>query len=437
MLDRNLIRQDPEFVRAAAARKGLEPPVEEFLRADGQWRQAQHAFEELKAELNQVSKTIGALMGEGKREEAAAARARAAELKARTQELEDRAHALERELERIELLFPNLPHESVPDGAGPEDNVVVREWGERPMFAEGPKPHWELAEDFGLIDFRGASKVSGSGFAVYTGAGARLHRALIHFMLDHQTRENGYLEVYPPSLVHAEALVGTGNLPKFEEDLYRTQDGLYLIPTAEVPVTNLFAGEILDWTDLPVKLAAFTPCFRREAGAAGADTRGVLRTHQFEKVELVKFVAPEDSYAELESLTADAESVLQALGLHYRVVLLCAGDMGDKGCKCYDLEVWSPGTGRYLEVSSCTNFEAYQARRANVRFRRGAGERPEFVHILNGSGLAAPRLFAALIESYWISHVDEIVVPEPLVPYFGEPVVRRPEPGQNGYNLRQ
>ncbi|MCW5938374.1 MAG: serine--tRNA ligase [Fimbriimonadaceae bacterium] len=430
MLDRNLIRQDPDLVRAGASRKGVEAPVDEFLRIDGQWRQAQHAFEELKAELNQVSKTIGALMGQGQRDEAEAARGRAAELKSKTQELEEQASALEKELERLELKFPNLPHETVPDGKTPEENVVVREWGEKPSFAEGPKPHWELAEQFGLIDFDRASKVSGSGFAVYTGVGARLHRALIQFMLDLQTQENNYTEVYPPALVLPEALVGTGNLPKFEEDLYKTQDGLYLIPTAEVPVTNLYAGEILDWTDLPVKLAAFTPCFRREAGAAGADTRGILRTHQFEKVELVKFVLPEESYDELESLTADAEAVLQALGLHYRVVLLCAGDMGEKGCKCYDLEVWSPGTGRYLEVSSCTNFEAYQARRANIRFRRASGEKPEFVHVLNGSGLAVPRLFAALIESYWISHSDEIVVPEPLVSYVGEPVIRRPAPGQ-------
>lgn len=423
MLDRQFIRQNPEAVREGAARKGVTAPVDQFLEVDQAWRSALVDCETVQAEANKISKSIGALMASGQREEAEAAKAEAAKLKMKLPGLEERAKALEAQLLDIELKFPNLPHASVPDGMTPEENKVVREWGEAPVFAEPPKTHWDIAHEHRLIDFERASKISGSGFAVYTGKGAKLHRALVQFMLDHQVQVNGYDEVYPPSLVTRESLVGTGNLPKFEEDLYKTDDGLYMIPTAEVPVTNLLRDEILDGTDLPVKYAAFSPCFRREAGAAGKDTRGILRTHQFEKVELVKFVLPEQSYNALEALVADAESVLQALGLHYRVVLLCAGDMGDKGCKCYDLEVWAPGEGRYLEVSSCTNFEAYQARRANIRFRRAPGEKPEFVHILNGSGLAVPRLLVALLESNRLSDSGHIVVPEVLKPYMGVDVL--------------
>lgn len=426
MLDRNLIRRDPEAVRAGAARKGVVAPVDDFLRVDESWRQVRHRLDEARAEMNVLAKSIGALMGQGKAAEADEAKAKTSGLKAEIKDLEDQDRDLEAALSEIELKFPNLPHESVPDGAAAEANVVVREWGDKPTFAEPPLPHFEIALEHKLVDFERATKVSGSGFAVYTGAGAKLHRALVQFMLDLQTGQNGYAEVYPPALVLRESLVGTGNLPKFEEDLYKATDDLYLIPTAEVPVTNLYRDEVLDWSDLPLKLAAFTPCFRREAGAAGRETRGILRTHQFEKVELVKFVLPETSYDELESLVTDAEAVLQALGLHYRVLLLSAGDMGDKGCKCYDLEVWSPGEGRYLEVSSCTNFEGYQSRRANVRFRRGQGEKPEFVHILNGSGLAVPRLFAALIETYRLSDSGDIVVPEALKPYVGVDVLTRP-----------
>lgn len=425
MLDRQFIRQNPEAVRSGAARKGITAPVDEFIELDQIRRTALYEFETVQAESNSISKSIGALMSLGKKEEADEAKARAAALKSKLPGLEERAKALEAQLHEIELKFPNLPHESVPDGTTPEENQTVREWGELPTFTEPPKSHWEIAQEHRLIDFERASKISGSGFAVYTGMGAKLHRALIQFMLDHQVQKNGYDEIYPPSLVTRESLVGTGNLPKFEEDLYKTDDGLFLIPTAEVPVTNLLRDEILDGTLLPIKYAAFSPCFRREAGAAGKDTRGILRTHQFEKVELVKFVLPEESYNELESLVVDAESVLQALGLHYRVVVLCAGDMGDKGCKCYDLEVWAPGEGRYLEVSSCTNFESYQARRANIRFRRGAGEKPEFVHILNGSGLAVPRLLVALLETYRLSGSGHIVVPEPLKPYVGVDVLKQ------------
>ena len=424
MLDRNRIRKDPEGIRAAIRRKGVEPPVDEFLAKDEAWRSSVSQLEQLNAESNRISKSIGQLMGQGKKEEAEAAKAETASLKAQIKELEPIERQLEMELREIELRFSNVPHESVPAGSTAEENVVIRTWGEKPTFAEAPVPHWDIAEEHGLIDFERATKVSGSGFALYTGWGPRLVRGLISFMLDVQTRENGYTEVMPPVLVTSASLEGTGNLPKFEEDLYKTRDDLYLIPTAEVPVTNIYRDEILDGTDLPLKLAAYTPCFRREAGAAGRDTRGILRTHQFDKVELVRFELPENSYDALEALTADAEAVLQALGLHYRVLLLCAGDMGEKGCKCYDLEVYAPGVDRWLEVSSCTNFEDYQARRSGIRFRREQGAKPEFVHILNGSGLAVPRVLAALLESCRLANGD-IVLPEVLAPYVGTQIISK------------
>lgn len=424
MLDRNRIRKDPEGIRAAIRRKGVEPPVDEFLAKDEAWRSSVSRLEQLNAESNRISKSIGQLMGQGKKEEAESAKAETASLKAQIKELEPIERQLEMELREIELRFSNVPHESVPAGSTAEENVVIRTWGEKPTFAEAPVPHWDIAEEHGLIDFERATKVSGSGFALYTGWGPRLVRGLISFMLDVQTRENGYTEVMPPVLVTSTSLEGTGNLPKFEEDLYKTRDDLYLIPTAEVPVTNIYRDEILDGTDLPLKLAAYTPCFRREAGAAGRDTRGILRTHQFDKVELVRFELPENSYDALEALTADAEAVLQALGLHYRVLLLCAGDMGEKGCKCYDLEVYASGVDRWLEVSSCTNFEDYQARRSGIRFRREQGAKPEFVHILNGSGLAVPRVLAALLESCRLANGD-IVLPEVLAPYVGTQIISK------------
>lgn len=418
MLDRELIRQNPDLVRRGIARKGLDSSlVDAFLAADEAWRTATTALETKQAEMNRISKTIGQLMGQGKRDEAEAAKLQTKELKEALAAEEPRAKELEQALREIELDFPNLPHDSIPDGRDENDNVVIREWGEKPNI-ESPKAHWEIAESLGLLDLPRGAKISGSGFAVYTGLGARLQRALFSYMIDVQTLQRGYREVYPPYLVNRASLVGTGNLPKFEEDLYKTNDDLYLIPTAEVPVTNLYRDEILDGEDLTVKLAGYSACFRREAGAAGKDTRGLLRIHQFDKVELVKFTKPEDSYAELEALVGDAEAILQSLGLHYRVIELCAGDLGAKGCKCYDVEVWSPGVGRYLEISSCTNFEAYQARRANIRFRREKGAKPEFVHILNGSGLATPRLFSAIVESYQQAD-GTVIVPEALRPYVG------------------
>ncbi len=415
MLDRKLIREQPDFVAAQARRKGVEAPVDEFLRIDQEWRALLQTVEQMQAESNRISKTIGQLMGQGKKDEAEAAKAQTADLKAQLKELEPKARELELQLHEVELRFPNLPHASVPEGKDAEDNVTVRTWGEPPVgeFVN----HITIAEELKLIDFVRATKVSGSGFAVYTGWGAKLQRALINYMADLQV-QRGYTEVYPPALVTSQSLEGTGNLPKFAEDLYATNDDLWLVPTAEVPVTNLYRDEIFEYFQVPMKLAAYTPCFRREAGAAGRDTRGILRMHQFDKVELVKYVHPDRSYDELESLVEDAEAVLQSLGLHYRVLLLCAGDMGEKGCKCYDVEVWAPGEGRYLEVSSCTNFEAYQARRANIRFRPAPEAKPEFVHILNGSGTAVPRLMVALLETHRQPD-GSIRIPEPLRPYMG------------------
>lgn len=419
MLDRDLIRSKPDFVKAGIARKGFDPSiVDEFSRVDAEYRRVRTENDEARAESNRLSKSIGQLMGQGKRDEAEDAKTRSKALKDAAAAGEDRERNLEAQLRKIELDMPNLPHGSVPDGKDETENVVLRTWGEQPLFSDPPQPHWEVAERLGLLDLPRGAKIAGSGFPVYTGQGARLQRALFTFMIDHQTLRNGYRDVYPPFLVNRDSLIGTGNLPKFEEDLYKADEDLYLIPTAEVPLTNLYRDEILDAGDLPIRLAGFSACFRREAGAAGKDTRGLLRIHQFDKIELVKFCVPEQSYAELESLTADAEGVLQALGLHYRVIEICAGDIGAKGAKQYDVEVWSPGVGRYLEISSCSNFEAYQSRRANIRFRRAQGEKPEHVHILNGSGLACPRLFSAILESFQQPD-GSVLLPEVLRPYVG------------------
>lgn len=418
MLDRQLLREQPDAVRHGAARKGIELSLESWLEVDAEYRRVRTELNERQAEQNRMSKAIGQLMAEGKRDEAEAAKASVSTLKAQVSEGEQRERELEAALKELELTFPNLPHESVPDGRDASENVIVRTWGEPPVFAETPAPHWETAERLGLVDLPRATKISGSGYAVYTGWGARLQRGLISFMLDHQTQQCGYREVLPPYIVLRSSLVGTGQLPKFEEDLYAVGEDEFLIPTAEVPVTNLYRDEILDNDQLTLKMAAYSACFRKEAGAAGKDTRGIQRMHQFDKVELVKMTRPEESYDELESLTADAESVLQALGLHYRVALLCTGDMSFGNAKCYDLEVWAPGVGNYLEISSCSNFEAFQARRANIRFRRAAGEKPEFVHVLNGSGLATPRLFAAVLEQC-LQPDGSVLLPEPLRPYVG------------------
>lgn len=420
MLDRNLIRRDPEAVKAGARRKNIDidAAVDEWVRTDSEWRVLGVDLQAKQAEMNQISKTIGMLMGQGKKDEAEAAKAQTKQIKDALAIGEPKNREMEARLLELELGFPNIPHESVPDGTSADDNKVVREWGEQPKFDVQPQAHWDVAERLKLLDLSRGAKISGSGFALYTGQGARLQRALFTWMIDHQTQRNGYHEIYPPFMVNSASLLGTGQLPKFEEDLYKADEDLYLIPTAEVPVTNIYRDEILDNDMLTVKMAAYSGCFRKEAGAAGKDTRGLLRMHQFDKVELVKLTRPEESYDELEALTADAESVLRALGLHYRVVLLCGGDMSFSNAKCYDLEVWAPGVGKYLEISSCSNFVDFQARRANIRFRRAQGEKPEFVHTLNGSGLATPRLFAAILESFQQPD-GSVLLPEVLRAYVG------------------
>jgi seryl-tRNA synthetase len=418
MLDRNLLRTSPDQVKASIARKHMSGPIDEFGETYGALHELKIELEEKRGEMNKISKSIGMLMGQGKKEEAEQAKAETTTLKQALAEGEPRERELEVRLRDIELRIPNMPHETAPDGKDSDDNVFVREWGEKPKFDKEPEAHWDIAERLQLLDLLRASKISGSGFALYTGWGARFQRALFTFMIDHQTLKNGYKEIYPPFLVNSASLYGTGQLPKFEEDLYKADEDLYLIPTAEVPITNIYRDEILDGDLLTLKMAGFSGCFRKEAGAAGKDTRGIQRIHQFDKVECVKLTKPEDSYDELEKLTADAESVLQLLGLHYRVVLVCTGDMSFSNAKQYDIEVWSPGIGKYLEISSCSNFEAFQARRANIRFRRAQGEKPEFVHILNGSGLATPRLFSAILES--CQQPDgSVLIPEPLRNYVG------------------
>jgi seryl-tRNA synthetase len=423
MLDRQLFRTNLDAIRAGVARKHIDAPIDDVVRLDSERRALLATLETKQAEMNRVSKEIGKLAAQGKKEETESAKAQTKTLKEEIAQGEQKAREIDAALRDAELLIPNLPHETAPDGEDENDNVFVRDWGKQPTFAGPPKPHWELCESLRLVDFPRGAKIAASGFPVYTGWGARLQRGLISFMIDHQTLKNGYAEVYPPYMVNRASMIGTGNFPKFEDDVYRSDDDLWMIPTAEVPVTNLYRDEILNGADLPLKLAAFSGCFRKEAGAAGKDTRGLLRVHEFDKVEMVKFVKPEESYDELESLTRDAESVLQTLGLHYRVVNVCCGDMGFKGAKQYDLEVWAPGVGRYLEISSCSNFEAFQARRAGIRFRRAQGDKPEFVHILNGSGLACPRLFAALVETFQQPD-GSVIIPEPLRPYIGAEAIR-------------
>jgi len=343
------------------------------------------------------------------------------DMRVQIQELEKAAEEYDTRLSEILVGIPNVPHSSVPAGKSPADNVEVRRWGTPPQFDFAPKPHWELGEQLGILDLERAAKLSGARFAVYWDAGARLERALANFMLDVHTREHGYTEVLPPFLVNSESMYGTGQLPKFAADLFRVPHGekdLWLVPTAEVPVTNLYRDEVLDGSRLPVSLTAYTPCFRSEAGSYGKDVRGIIRQHQFQKVELVKFSRPEDSYDELEKLTHDAEEILQRLGLHYRVMVLSTADTSFSSAKTCDLEVWLPGQQLFREISSCSNFEAFQARRANIRFRREGKGKPEFVHTLNGSGLAVGRTWLAVLENYQQAD-GSVLIPEALRPYMG------------------
>ena len=417
MLDISLIREQPDFVRDRLATRGGgdEMKIDEVLRVDGQRRKLETSLQQLNADRRRLSKEIGAKRSSGGASTELEARVR--EIGEAIVDLNKQTDAAEAEQSNLLLEIANLPHQSVPVGKDSSANRVVRSWGEKPRLID-PADHVALGAKLKLFDLARAAKLSGSGFICFTGAGAKLERGLINFMVDLHVREHGYREISPPFLVRRDCMIGTSQLPKFEADMYGLEENqLFLAPTAEVPVTNLYRGEILDFVDLPKKFAAYTPCFRREAGAAGRETRGIIRVHQFDKVELVKITVPERSYGELESLTTDAERVLQLLGLHYRVVELCTGDLGFGSAKTYDIEVWSPGQNAYLEVSSCSNFEDFQARRMHLRYKDSHGKN-RFCHTLNGSGLALPRLFAAFIENYQQAN-GSIFIPEKLQPYFG------------------
>ena len=412
MLPIELIRRNPEEVRRAARLKGEEAPVDEILELDERWRQATTEAETTRAEQNQLSKEFG-------RTKDQSLLPRMRELAERAKRLGVLADDLLRERDELLLRVPNLIHESVPIGQSEADNEVLREWETKPEFNFGPRTHYEIGEALGIMDFERAARVSGSRFAFLTGAGARLERAMVQFMLDLHTREHGYTEVYSPLLVNSASMVGTAQLPKFGEDAFRVENrDLWLIPTAEVPVTNMHRQEILEGSQLPLNYVCYSPCFRSEAGAAGKDTRGYIRMHQFSKVELVKLVEPEKSLDALEELTSHAEEVLRRLGLHYQVMVMCTGDMGFAQYKKYDLNVWAPGLGRYLEVSSCSVFNDFQARRASLRYRPSPGRPPRFVHTLNGSALALTRTLDAVLETYQRAD-GGVDVPGVLRPYFG------------------
>ena len=418
MLDIKLIRENPELVkqRLAARGRGDEAHVAEIAAFDEKRRKLATESDNLKAERNKASKEIGAAKSKG--QDAGPAMAAMKQVGDKIAALDKEIAVVEAQLQDTLLVIPNLPHESVTIGKEAADNPEVRRWCAKPEFAFQPKPHWEIGEKLGMLDFARATKISGSGFILYKGAGARLERGLINFLLDLHTTQHGYTEIFPPFLIKRDSMIGTGQLPKFEEDMYRLRDEeLYLAPTAEVPVTNIHRDEILKEELLPIYYCAYTPCFRREAGAAGKETRGMIRVHQFDKVEMVKLTKPETSYDELEKMVANAEKVLQLLGLHYRVVLLCTGDMGFSSAKTYDIEVWAPGQNAFLEVSSCSNCEDFQARRANIKFKDAAGKN-RFVHTLNGSGTALARLYVALLETYQQPD-GSVKLPEILAPYMG------------------
>jgi seryl-tRNA synthetase len=427
MLDLNFVRDNLSQVEEMLRQRGADPAavLKDFRDVDTQRRQAITDAETMKARRNKASDDIAKLKKSG--QDASAAIAETKELREQIQTREKTAADLDARLHDILAGIPNMPHSSVPVGNSAEENVEVRRWGSPPMFDFTPKPHWELGEQLGVLDLERAVKLTGARFAVYWDLGAKLERALANFMLDLHTREHGYTEVLPPYLVNSESMYGTGQLPKFAADSFRVPHGdkdLWLIPTAEVPVTNLYRDEILDADRLPISLTAYTPCFRSEAGSYGKDVRGIIRQHQFQKVELVKFSRPENSYEEHEKLTRNAEIVLQKLGLHYRTVALCAGDMGPSSAKTYDIEVWLPGQQLFREISSCSNFEAYQARRANIRYRPEGKNKTEFVHTLNGSGLAVGRTWVAIVENYQQAD-GSVVIPDALRPYIGAERITR------------
>lgn len=420
MLDLKFIRDHADSVKTGAKEKGFETDIDAIIRFDDARKSIIQQVEELKAKRNRASEEVARLKKEKQNADNLIA-----EMKTvgdTIKSLDEQLKATEAQLRQLLLTVPNLPHPSVPAGSKPEDNQVIASWGDMPKTDFSMKPHWDLSDYLGIIDFKTGTKITGSGFPVYKGAGARLQRALINFFLD-QAVQRGYTEIQPPLMVNTDSATGTGQLPDKEDQMYVvTRDEFYLIPTAEVPVTNIHRDEILNADALPVKYAAYTPCFRREAGSYGKDVRGLNRLHQFDKVELVKFVLPETSYDELESLRADAENLLRLLELPYRVLLMCRGDMGFTQTKKYDLEVWSAGQQRWLEVSSCSNFEAFQARRMNVKYKSGSGK-PEYVHTLNGSALALPRIVSAILENY---QTDEgtVIVPAALRTYMGMDVIK-------------
>ena len=419
MLDGKFIREHPDLVKEGIRKKGDTDCVDDMLKLDERRRELLQKGEALKNLRNVVSNGIGKLKKAG--EDASAAISQMESVKNQIKAIDDELHGVEESLNRLMLSIPNIPHPSVPVGKTPADNVEIAKWGEPPVIDFKPQAHWDLVEKLGIIDFERGVKIAGAGFPVYKGLGARLERALINFFLD-EAAARGYEETQPPLLVNAASATGTGQLPDKEDLMYvATKDELFLIPTAEVPVTNIHRDEIIDERQLPIKYCSYTPCFRREAGSYGKDVRGLNRVHQFDKVELVKFVHPGVSYNELESLRIDAEQLLQKLGLHYRVLLMCTGDMGFTQAKKYDLEVWAIGQQRWLEVSSISNFEAFQARRMNIRFR-SQGSKTEFVHTLNGSGLALPRVVAALLEHYQTPE-GKIVIPKVLHKYTGFEII--------------
>ena len=418
MLDLGFVRDNLPAVEEMLRRRGMDPSVlKDFHQIDAERRRVITETETLKARRNRASEEIAKLRKAG--QDATVQTNETKKLREKIQEREKAAEQMDARLRELLLSVPNMPHPSVPVGHSAEENTQVRQWGSPPKFDFTPKPHWEIGEQLGILDLERAVKLAGARFAVYWHLGARLERALANFMLDLHTREHGYTEVLPPYMVNSDSMYGTGQLPKFAADLFRVPHGekdLWLIPTAEVPVTNLYRGETLDGARLPISLTAYTPCFRSEAGSYGKDVRGIIRQHQFQKVELVKFARSEQSYDELEKLTHDAETVLQKLGLHYRVVTLCTGDMGFSSAKTYDIEVWLPGQQLFREISSCSNFEAFQARRASIRYRPEGKTKSEFVHTLNGSGLAVGRTWLAIIENYQQPD-GSVIIPEVLRPY--------------------
>ncbi len=416
MLDIRAIRSNPEEIKRKLSRRGQEFRIYDILKLDEQRRQVIYEVEELKSKKNKVSEEVAKLKKAKQDAEAMVLEMRA--VSERIKELDEKVRGLDEEITGILMTIPNTPYDGIPDGSSDADNVEIRKNGEPTKFEYEPKAHWDIGIDLNILDFETAGKVTGARFTFYRGLGARLERALINFMLDTHT-ENGYTEVFPPFMVHRRSMMGTGQLPKFEEDAFKVQNTEYfLVPTAEVPVTNMYREQILDADMLPIKHTAYTACFRAEAGSAGRDTRGLIRQHQFNKVELVKFADPEKSYEELEMLTEDAERILKLLKLPYRIVCLCAGDIGFSSAKTYDLEVWMPSYGRYVEISSCSNFEDFQSRRADIKYRPAPKEKPRFLHTLNGSGLAVGRTVAAILENFQQGD-GSVVIPEVLRPYMG------------------